>query len=88
MFTSTFLQNNPSGNATYSAGDFNGIVKGVDMNFLYDYDRMVMLGIRTAENQDSNASYDNRDSNTYWMVSRYEIGIGMMRTIFQHKKVL
>ena len=58
-YTSTFLESNPSNSATYSAGDFDEKGKGTDQNYITDFDRMVALGINTAEN-----------SSDYWLASR------------------
>ena len=60
MYTSTFLANNPSGHATYSAGSFNGKGKGIDSNFIEDYDRLVLIGANASEN-----------SEDYWLASRF-----------------
>ena len=60
LYTSTFLQNNPTSNSTYSPGAFNGIGKGEDYNIAEDYIRLICIGAAASEN-----------SKYYWLASRH-----------------
>ena len=58
LYTSTFLQNNPT-SGTYSAGAFNGVGKGDDSNNGEDYIRLLLIGANESQN-----------SQSYWLASR------------------
>ena len=64
LYTSENLSKWPINNATYAAGIGNGIGKSTDSNYVFDFDRMVALGI--------NIGYDSAgEGASYWLASRF-----------------